>query len=33
VRRWIFGICDSCACSMTKSHAHYAGTPSQSFEF
>jgi hypothetical protein len=33
VRRWIFGICDTCACSMTKSNAQYAGTPSQSFEF
>lgn len=33
MRRWIFGVCDTCACSMTKSTARYAGTPAQSFEF
>jgi hypothetical protein len=33
LRRWIFGVCGECACSITKTDISYVGQPAQSFEF
>lgn len=33
MRRWIFGICDACACSVAKVTVSYRGVPAQSYEF
>ena len=33
VRRWIFGICDACACGVTGTTVDYHGTSAQSYEF
>jgi hypothetical protein len=33
LRRWIFGICDGCACSMTATSIEYAGSSAKGYEF
>ena len=33
LRRWIFGICDGCACSITASTIKYSGAQAKSYEF
>jgi hypothetical protein len=33
MRRWIFGICDTCACSMADRQIGYSGMDAQSYEF
>lgn len=33
LRRWIFGVCNGCACSIAKYTPDYAGQPVQSYEF
>lgn len=33
VRRWIFGICGACACSIAKIQVDHAGPSAQSYEF
>lgn len=33
LRRWIFGMCDSCACGIAGKSISYAGTSAQNYEF
>ena len=33
VQRWIFGICNTCACSVANQSVDYRGVPAQSYEF
>jgi hypothetical protein len=31
--RWIFGMCNVCACSIAGANVQYAGSPAQDFKF
>jgi hypothetical protein len=33
LRRWIFGVCDTCACSIARHPINYVGQAAKAYEF